>query len=476
MPVPPRARGEAHVRAELSMVTRKISLPVQQFIYAEQASGLSLLIGTVVALVWVNSPWAHVYRQLWETVLTIDLNVFQISMDAHHWVNEGLMVLFFFLMGLEIKRELVHGQLSNWSQAALPAIAALGGMILPILIYLAFTWNSEGARGWGIPMATDIAFALGLLALLGSRIPRELKIFLIAFAVVDDIGGVLVIALFYTGELSLGAIGVALALIVFWLGLRQFEIQNRGIYAFIAILFWLAVLKSGIHPTIAGVIIGLLTPTHRYYQYGEFTYYAGRLVKEAQEAIQQGEHERTSMLLGQLEELTRYTEESVERLERLIRPWVSYCVLPIFALANAGIVLSLEGFEKALESSVALGIVVALIVGKYVGILGSSWLAIRLKWAALPPHVSWSHMSGVALLGGIGFTVALFITSLAFEATPLVSEAKIAIFIASIAAGLLGYFFLFLYAPRPPLQEQELDDKQKKTVWAVILSWLCARK
>ncbi|QBQ55484.1 Na+/H+ antiporter NhaA [Nitrosococcus wardiae] len=476
MPIPPRAQGKAYVRSEISTPTRKYSIPIQQLMYAEQASGLSLLIGTVVALIWVNSPWAHVYHQLWGTVLTIDLNVLQISLDAHHWVNKGLMVLFFFLMGLEIKRELVHGQLSIWRQAALPAIAAVGGMILPTLIYLAFTWNSEGATAWGIPIATDIAFALGLLALLGSRIPRELKIFLLAFAVADDIGGVLVIALFYTRELSLWAIGAALVLIVFWLGLRRFEIQNRGIYVLIAILLWLAVLKSGIHPTIVGVIIGLLTPAHRYYRYEEFTYYAGRLVEEARGAIQQGEHERTSMLLGQLEELTRYTEESVERLERLIRPWVSYCVLPIFALANAGIVLSIEGVEAALGSPLALGILVALIVGKPMGILGGSWLAVRLKLAVLPPQVSWSHITGVALLGGMGFTVALFITSLAVEAVSLVSEARVGIFIASITAGLLGYFFLLLYGTRPPLQEQELDDKQKRTVWAIILSRLCARK
>lgn len=201
MPIPPRARGEAYVRAEISTLTRRITLPAQQIIYAEQASGLSLLIGTVAALIWVNSPWADVYHRFWKTVVTIDLEVFQVSLNARHWVNEGLMVLFFFLIGLEIKRELAHGQLSSWRQAALPAIAALGGIVLPVLIYLAFNWTGEGISGWGIPIATDIAFALGLLALLKNRIPRELKIFLLAFAVVDDMAGVLVIALFYAGEL-----------------------------------------------------------------------------------------------------------------------------------------------------------------------------------------------------------------------------------------------------------------------------------
>jgi NhaA family Na+:H+ antiporter len=444
MRVPPRTHGRTKVRAELSAISRAITLPVQEYIHAEEAAGLMLVVGAVAGLVWANSFWAESYPAFWDTTLTIDLGLLTIAKTARHWVNDGLMVFFFLLVGLEIKREMVHGQLSTRRQAALPVFAALGGMILPAGLYLLFTLGHAGARGWGVPVATDIAFALGVLALLGRRVPTELKIFLLALATVDDLGGILIIAVFYAHGLSMTALAIAAALAVLIIVLRRSGVRSAGVFGLVGVLLWLAVLKSGVHATIAGVVIGLLTPARILYDPREVAAVLRERLNALRAAIERDENDEAEMLLGQIEELTRGSEEPLQRIERHVRPWVSYVVLPIFALANSGVVLSREQIAAALDSPVAHGAMVGLLLGKVVGVAGATWLAVRLRLVALPNAVNWSHIIGAGLLAGIGFTVSLFIAELAFEGSALLPHAKRGILAASAAAAVLGGGFLLV--------------------------------
>jgi NhaA family Na+:H+ antiporter len=370
------------------------------------------------------------------------VGLFSISEDLRLWVNKGLMTFFFFVVGLEIKRELVHGELGDLRRAALPAVAALGGMVLPALLFLALNAGGDGARGWGIPMAVDIAFALGVLALLGRRIPSEVRIFLLALAIADDIGAILVVAIFYAEGLSLGALGIALLLLGVIVAMRQAGVRGAAAYFLVGTLFWVAVLKSGFHATIAGVMLGVLAPASAYFSKTTFAESVGALVARFREAITEGDEEKAEMVLGQVEELTEGTEAPLERLERLLHPLTSYAVLPLFALANAGLDLSGGVFGDSVSSSVTLGIILGLVVGKPLGIVGFSWVAVRLGITSMPAGMRWAHMVGIGLLGGMGFTVSLFITGLAFEDAQLISEAKVGILAASVIAGLAGYAFL----------------------------------
>lgn len=442
MNIPPRSRGELKVRADSSYLARRVYLPAQDFIHTEEISGIILFIAAVVAVVWSNSPWAELYFRFWETVLTIGVGPFSVSENLQHWVNDGLMAIFFFVVGMEVKRELVHGELSELRRAALPVAAALGGMVVPALLFLGFNAGSDGVRGWGIPMATDIAFALGVLALLGGQIPSVVRIFLLTLATVDDIGAILVIAIFYTENLSFIALEVSLLLLGIIFALQRSQVRSHLIYVLIAVLFWVSVLKSGIHATIAGVLLGFLVPAHPYFSRSTFVESAESLLSRCKEKIIQGDRDHSEVLLGQLEELVRGTEAPLERLERQFHPWVSYIILPLFALANSGIALSGDVVRTAVSSPVTLGIMVGLLVGKLVGVVGASWLAIWLRIATPLPQVTWSYLVGIGLLAGIGFTVSLFITGLAFEEAALVANAKIGVFVASIIAGLGGYIYL----------------------------------
>jgi NhaA family Na+:H+ antiporter len=415
---------------------------VQDFIHTEEISGIILFVAALVAIVWSNSPWAESYFHFWETVLTIGVGPFSVSEDLQHWVNDGLMAIFFFVVGMEVKRELVHGELSDPRRAVLPVAAALGGMVVPALLFLSFNIGGDGARGWGIPMATDIAFALGVLALLGRQIPSVVRIFLLTLATVDDIGAILVIAIFYTENLSFIALEVSLLLLGIIFALQRSEVRSALVYVLIAVLFWVGVLKSGIHATIAGVFLGFLVPAHPNFSRSTFVESADRLLSRCKETIIQGDRDHSEVLLGQLEELVRGTEAPLERLERQFHPWVSYIVLPLFALANSGITLSSDVIRTAVSSPVTLGVMVGLLVGKLIGVVGASWLAVRLRIATPLPQMTWSYLIGIGLLAGIGFTVSLFITGLAFEEAELVANAKIGIFAASIIAGLGGYIYL----------------------------------
>lgn len=444
----PPSRGARLISAQRAYVSRVLLPPVQEFISREVSGGIVLLAAAAVALIWANSPWDGQYFDLWGSVLTVDAGIFRISEDLQHWVNEALMAIFFFVVALEIKREVLHGELAGVRLAALPAAAALGGMIVPALLFAAFNAGGNGARGWGIPMATDIAFALGVLALLGNRIPSQLRLFLLALAIVDDMGAILVIALFYTNDLALGSLGIAALLVLAILLMQRLRVRGFTPYALAGLALWVAVFESGVHATIAGVVLGLLTPSTPHLTARTFFDSARGLLSDFRRAFRARNAERTELLVEEMEALSRETEAPLERLERVLHPWSSYVVLPVFALANAGISLSGNAISDATSSSVTIGVMVGLLAGKLAGILGAAWLAVKLRIAKLPAGVGWRHLAGAALLGGIGFTVSLFITGLAFDDARPTGDAKIGILAASVAAGLAGYWFLRL-VPRP---------------------------
>ena len=457
MRVPPRTQGKTQARADASAVSRRLVLPVQRYIHAEEAAGLMLAIGAAIGLIWANSPWARSYEALLHKHMAVHLGPLALDKSLHHWINDGLMSLFFVVVGLEINREMVHGQLRHIRGAALPLFAAIGGMVVPAAAYLLFNAGTDGARGWGIPVATDIAFALGALAVLGDRVPHALRIFLLAFATVDDIGGILVIALFYTEHLSwtwaAGAAVCALAIFV----LRRLNVQSTGAYGLLGVLLWLAVLQSGVHATIAGVVFALLTPARRATAQPEYLATSERLIQRLRDALNRSEDDEAAALLGEIEERTRATEEPADRLDRHLRPWVSYLVLPVFALANAGVPLSWEAISRAGASPITQGIVTGLLIGKAAGILGASWLAVRMGVASLPTPVSWTGVAGASVLAGIGFTVSLFIAGLAFEGEPQLDDARIAILGASALAAVAGMAFLRWRLPRMPAGGDPLD-------------------
>lgn len=414
----------------------------------EVSGGIVILLGAIAALIWANVD--NSYFTFWATELSFDLDIIDQSDSLKHWVNNGLMTVFFFVVGLEIKRELLHGELSTPKKAALPIMAAAGGMIVPALIYTALNAGGEGGKGWGIPMATDIAFALGVLALVGRGIPTPLRVFLLTLAVADDVGAILVIAFFYTEHLEPYALGLAFVVVMLILGMQQWDIRKINPYWVVGILLWLCFLESGVEATLAGVILGLLTPASPYIKADEFATEANRLTAEWKAALEAGEEPEASALLIELDELTTAAESPLERLERQLVRWSSFVVVPIFALANSGIELSGEVIEEAASSDITAGVFLGLLVGKIVGVFSTTWIATRLGIGELPKGVNWVQIAGVALLAGIGFTVALFVTELAFEDEAVLAEdAKIGILSASAVAGTLGYTFLRLATRNP---------------------------
>ena len=413
---------------------------LERFVHSETSGSVLLFGATVVALVWANSPWSASYFALWKIPLRIGrLPLF--SMDLHHWIDDGLMVLFFLVVGLEIKREIAKGELSSLRQATLPIMAALGGMIVPALLYFALNQSGPGARGWGIPMATDIGFAIGVLALLGKRIPSSLRVFMLALAIVDDVGAILVIAFFYTPKISLLALAVAgglLALLVV-VAMRRAPIS---VYMVVGFFFWAAVLNSGVHATIAGVILGLIAPIKPKFRPEELAESAEPLLRDFQTQILSQDRSSAEATLTILDQLVRGTDSHAERLERSVHPWVCFLVLPLFALASAGVALSTEHLKLAFSSQIALGVFLGLVVGKAVGITAFSYLAVQLKIAGMAEGLTWAGITGVGILAGVGFTVALFISGLSFVDENSVATAKVAILAASLAAGAIGYCYL----------------------------------
>ena len=423
--------------------------PAQAFVQAEASGGIVLLAAAIFALLWANSPWDAAYHDLWHARLRLDLNRTAIDDTLGHLVNDGLMAIFFFVAGLEIKRELLHGELASRRRAALPVAAALGGMAVPAAIYAAFNAGSEGARGWGIPMATDIAFSLGVLALLGRRAPFNVKVLLLALAIVDDLGAIAVIAVFYSDSLSPAALAWAAAVVVLVVAARRAGVTSAWPYVVLGAALWLAVYKSGVHATIAGVVLAMLTPASAVFARERFEANALDLAARFRAARDAGDRDAEQAALGEIERLARGSEAPLDRLERALHPWVSYLVVPLFALANAGIAIDGGALRDAASSSVTAGVALGLVVGKPVGVVLFAWLAVRTGLATLPANVRMLPVAGVGLLAGIGFTVSLFVTGLAFDSASLQADAKMAILGASVIAGAAGYVYLRL-APGEP--------------------------
>jgi Na+:H+ antiporter, NhaA family len=411
--------------------------PLVRFLHVEAAGGILLVVASVAALAWANAPWQASYESFWSTSVRIEIGPYLFEDDLLHLVNDLLMAVFFFVVGMEIKRELVVGELRDRRAVGLPAVAALGGMVVPALIYTAFNAGRGGVAGWGIPMATDVAFALGVVALLGHRVPGSVKVLLLTLAIVDDIGAIAVIAVFYTDDLRPQLLLVAVGLALLMHLMHRVNVTARPLLVAVGVGLWIAVYESGVHATIAGVILGLLTPA-RPMQTG----------LESDEVVDVLEN-RPELHADDVRATARLIRGSVSACDRLIdalHPWSSYVIVPIFALANAGIVLSSDTFAD--PSTVLLGVTAGLVVGKLVGVVSFSWLAVRLGLGRLPDGTQWGHVVGVGAVAGIGFTVSLFITGLAFESPDLQDDAKAGILLASVVAAALAAVLFGLAAHR----------------------------
>ncbi|MHB9003599.1 MAG: Na+/H+ antiporter NhaA, partial [Coriobacteriia bacterium] len=406
------------------------------FAHMEVAGSLVLLVMAIAALVLANSPLHEAFDDLWHTYLGIHVDGFVFEQSLLHWIDDGLMAIFFFVVGLEIKREIIVGELSSVRKATLPILAALGGMIGPAVIYALVNMGGEGARGWGIPMATDIAFALGVLAILGSRIPANLKVFLAALAIVDDIGAVIVIAAFYTSEIFWGWLLVGLGIMVFIVVLNMLGVESPIPYAFAGTAVWFCFLNSGVHATIAGVLVAFAIPSKARMLPLEFVEWARVKLEEISTYDVPGEHVLTSNAqqhcAQEIQAEARWIQAPLQRMEHALLPVSTFVILPLFGLANAGVRIAGYDFLELILEPVSIGIILGLVLGKQIGIYAMSRLAVGLGLADLPEGVTWRHVYGASLLGGIGFTMSLFISGLAFRAGILQAEAKMAIIVASL--------------------------------------------
>lgn len=434
----------AKTQEKIHGAVRTIAKPVQEFLTLQVASGILLFACATIALVWFNSAWSHTYEQFWQTEVSFGFGSTSISKSLLHWINDGLMVIFFFVVGLEIKREILIGELSSFRKAMLPIVAAIGGMLVPAMIYITFTRGTEMASGWGIPMATDIAFSLGVLTLLGKRIPIQLKIFLTAFAIVDDIGAVIVIAMFYASSILWSHLAVAGVILLLLAGLNWMGVRHSLVYALLGLLLWLAFLSSGIHATVAGVLLAMTIPARSRLDKRGFMDKSQSILTGLEDGDgEQSHHARVREMSQACEDF----EAPTQRFEHSLHPWVIFVIMPVFALANAGVAFS-ESPAALVSNPLAIGIVLGLVIGKQIGITLFSWGAVRSGLASLPASVTWRHIYGVSWLGGIGFTMSLFIAGLAFGSSRLMDISKIAIYVGSLAAGVGGVIILWR-ASRP---------------------------
>jgi Na+:H+ antiporter, NhaA family len=428
----------------------RLTKPFAQFLRIEAAGGVVLLLFTVAALVLSNSPWAHPFLSAWETPVGLHVGALEFARSLKEWINDGLMTLFFFLVALELKRELVLGELNNPRMAALSIASALGGMLVPAATYLLLQWGRAGEAGWGTVMATDTAFVIGCLALLGSRIPQSLRVFMLSLAIVDDIGAILVVAVGYSshiawGALALGALGIAGVRIMALVGVRGFPM-----YFVMGGLIWLAVDASGIHATITGVILGLMTPVRRWVSDERLYAILGQVIAHPTGDDGSGDtKDRRTLQVAEV--AAREALSPVERLEIALHPWVGFVVMPLFAFANAGLPLSLVD----LGNSITVAVFIGFVLGKPIGILAFSWLAVRSGVALRPAELSWRLLAGGGMLAGIGFTMALFIANLAFSQS-LIDSAKLGIFLASVVSAAAG---LALLVWRPARGAQPQADR-----------------
>ena len=440
-------------RAERRERIIRLVRPFQEFSRTEAASGVVIVIAVALALIAANTPLADPYQRLLHHHVGVDFGFFTVNEGLKEWIDETLMVIFFFVVGMEIKREIVHGELSGGRKVWVPVAAAIGGMVVPALVFFAIVTDGEARQGWAIPMATDIAIAVGVMALLGSRVPAGLKVLLLALAIVDDIGAIAVIAVFYTAEINfvaLGMVGGGLALIV---AMNFFGIRLIPLYAAVAFGSWMAMHESGVHATLLGVVLGLMTPLQSWYRSNVFADLARALadrIHAADDVEDEVEaHEQRVSALLTLSNLSDGAVSPLDRIEHKLLPWSAFVVVPLFAFANAGVDLRGGAFADAASSSLALGVGLGLLVGKPLGVLAATWIAVRLG-ADLPAGVTWPGVAAIGLIAGIGFTVALFVTDLSYTDVHMLTQAKVGIFFASVTAALLGLIVLWRTSPAPP--------------------------
>ncbi|MFY9588133.1 MAG: Na+/H+ antiporter NhaA [Actinomycetota bacterium] len=416
-------------------VPRLIVRPLQQFLQTEASSGVLLLAASAAALIWANVSTTS-YLTAWHTQVTVGVGRWAISQDLRHWINDGAMALFFLVVGLEIKRELVSGELRDRRAAALPAIAAVGGMVVPALLYLAITLGGAGSRGWGIPMATDIAFAAGILGVAGRGLPSGLRLFLLTLAIVDDIGAILVIAIFYSGSITLPPLVAALVLLGIIALLRRVDVRSGALYLVLGIGVWIAVLESGVHATIAGVALAFVIPAVAFQRPRAVSEEARRVADLTADDPTPPDVDAPHWL--HLAGLSREAVSPLTRLQHALHPWTSYAIVPLFALANAGVRIRGDSLDSSVSLRIAAGVVVGLVAGKILGITFGALAATRLGLGRWPPGVDRTQTIGAAAVGGVGFTVSLFIAGLAFEDGTLLDAAKLGILVGSLISGVVG--------------------------------------
>ena len=417
----------------------------QEFTRSESSGGIVLLAAAAVAIAWANSPWSEIYFRSWETKVTIGTATFGITESLGHWINDGLMALFFFVVGLEIKREVLIGELASVRQAMLPLAAAVGGMVVPAVLYATINAGGAGSAGWGIPMATDIAFALGILALLGPRVPVALKVFLAALAIVDDIGAVLVIAVFYTTHVDWLSLAIAATAVAGLITINRARIRHPGAYAVLGLILWIAFLHSGIHATVAGVVLAMTIPARTRINESEFAKEIRENLEQFESSCGTGENllsnSRQQDAIENMENACEGAQSPLMKLEHSLHGFVAFFVMPLFALANAGIAIGLEN-DLIGSASITVGVALGLLLGKPLGIMLAAWIVVRTGVAVLPAGTSWRMIHGTAWLGGIGFTMALFIAGLAFPRGQLLEDAKLGIIGASLLGGAVGWLLL----------------------------------
>jgi len=446
-----------------------LARPVEKFLHVEASSGILLVATAVIALLWVNSPWAPTYEHLLHAPVSVGFGEHIFTRTVHFWINEILMVVFFFVVGLEVRRELFEGELSRPRRAALPVAAALGGMLVPAAIYILLNAGSPAICGWGVPMATDIAFAVGILALLGRRVPAALRVMLLALAIIDDIGAILVIALFYSSGVAWSGLAVVGLGIVIVLIMQRIGIRNPFLYFAPGIVIWGGMLHAGIHPTIAGVILGLLTPVRSWFGYEGFVVEANQVLGSLRSKAASEMDPRN--LLPELERINIARREAippVTRIEAALHPWVAFGIMPLFALVNAGVALGGLGEGSSEATGIALGVGLGLVVGKPLGIVVFSWLAVRFGFASLPRGVSWAGVIIVGCVAGIGFTMSLFIGALAFMDASMLAVAKLTVLAASAFAGIVGLVVGYRFLPLGPAADvagTTPDDAERSTIY-----------
>lgn len=451
--LPPKSAPETWAPAR--RIAKQVLYPIERFLHIEAASGIVLLASALLALVWANSPWSSSYEHLWHTPITLGVGQFLFAQPLHFWVNEGLMAIFFLVVGLEIRREIHQGELSDIKRAGLPIAAAVGGMIVPALIYFALNREPPTRQGWGVPMATDIAFAVGVLSLLGKRVPAALRVLLLALAIIDDIGAILVIAVFYSSGIAWSGLAIAAAGVAGVIALQGFGIRLALAYVLPGAVVWVGMLRAGVHPTLAGVLLGLLTPARAWFGAAGFLAVARDALERfrARAEEQEQEHDHGHALLEPLRAFKRAQREVVPpvvRVQAALHPWVAYGIMPLFALANAGV--SLKGLDISSGSSmtVVIGVALGLVLGKPLGILAASALTVKLGLCALPRGTSWAGILLVGCVAGIGFTMAIFIAGLAFPDALSLSAAKLAVLVASALSSVVALGVGRLVLPATP--------------------------